>query len=119
MAFWFYRGLRRGIATTRYPKAVDAWARALPSPPAFHSSALTTPLADRLADACVSGALARDERELVIDLGRCTGCGVCIELAGGAARPSGESLLATTDRDRLTKRVPIRGDHPWRAARYR
>ena len=60
MAFWFYRGLRRGIATTRYPKAVDAWARALPSPPAFHSSAQTTPLADRLADACVSGALARD-----------------------------------------------------------
>jgi len=24
MAFWFYRGLRKGIATTRYPKTIDA-----------------------------------------------------------------------------------------------
>ena len=44
MAFWFYRGLRRGIATTGYPKTVDAWAAALPSPPAFHSARLTIEL---------------------------------------------------------------------------
>jgi len=109
MAFWFYRGLRRGIATTRYPKAFDAWANALPSAPAFHSDQLTLALVDRLVGACPSSALSRSQRELVIDLGRCTGCQHCLEVAQGAARPSGVSLLATGDRATLVKRVPIRG----------
>ena len=110
MAFWFYRGLRKGVATTRYPKQVDSWARSLPSPPAFHSARLTTELADQLERGCAARALARDDRELVIDLGRCTGCGRCIELGADVARPSGEFLLATADRAALIKRVPIRGD---------
>ncbi|MGI8507447.1 MAG: hypothetical protein ACR2MK_11730 [Solirubrobacteraceae bacterium] len=109
MAFWFYRGLRKGIATTRYPKKIDPWARRLPSPPAFHSARLTTGLADRLAHGCAASALTREGHELVIDLGRCTGCGRCIELSDGAARPSGEFLLATADRAALIKRVAIRG----------
>ena len=88
MAFWFYRGLRRGIATTSYPKTVDPWARALPSPPAFHSARLTA--------------------ELVVDVGRCTGCGRCVALGHGAAQPSGEFQLAAPDRAVLIKRVPIR-----------
>ncbi|MGH2859629.1 MAG: hypothetical protein ACRDMJ_19315 [Solirubrobacteraceae bacterium] len=110
MALWFYRGLRRGIATTRYPRAVDPWAHRLPSPPAFHSARLTTELADHLAAACMASALSRSDHELVIDLGRCTGCGRCIALGQGAAEPSGEFLLATSDRGALIKRVPIRGD---------
>jgi hypothetical protein len=81
MAFWFYRGLRRGIATTRYPNTVDGWARALPSPPAFHSARLTVQLVDRLI----------------------------VECPGGAVQPSGEFELATSDRSALVKRVPIRG----------
>ena len=101
MAFWFYRGLRRGIATTRYPKTVDAWARALPSPPAFHSARLTVELVDRLIDECPGGALSREQRELLVDLGRCTGCGRCIEIGGGAVQPSGEFELATSDRAAL------------------
>jgi len=80
MAFWFYWGLRRGIATTGYPKTVDAWAGALPSPPAFHSARLTV-----------------------------DGCGRCVELGGGAVVPSGEFALAATDRAALVKRVPIGG----------
>jgi ferredoxin-like protein FixX len=112
MASWFYRGLRRGIATTRYPKTVDAWARELPSPPAFHSNRLTAALADRLVEGCAAGALTRDDQELVIDLGRCTGCGRCIELGDGAAQPSGEFLLASSDRAALIKRVPIGGEDP-------
>ncbi|HEX4115977.1 MAG TPA: hypothetical protein VHY18_08900 [Solirubrobacteraceae bacterium] len=109
MASWFYRGLRRGIVTTRYPKAIDAWARQLPSPPAFHSARLTIALADRLVDACAAGALSRADRTLILDLGKCTACGRCIELSNGAAQPSGESLLASPDRSGLVKTVPIRG----------
>ncbi len=110
MAFWFYRGLRKGIATTRYPDAIDAWTRRLPGPPVFHSTRLTTGLADRLARECPSGALTREDGELMLDLGRCTGCGICLEHGEGVARPSGDFQLAATDRDGLLKRVPIRGD---------
>jgi len=110
MAFWFYRGVRKGIATTRYPKTVDPWARELPSAPGFHAARLTLPLVDRLVNECPAGALAREDRELVVDLGRCTGCGRCLELGHGAVRPTGEFLLASSDRAALIKRVPIRGD---------
>jgi len=110
MAFWFYRGLRRGIATTRYPKTIDAWAQALPTAPAFHSTRLTTTIARRLVAICAAGALTTDGRELVLDLGRCTACGQCIELGDGVAEPNGEFLLATADAGALIKRVAIGGD---------
>ncbi|HTX12623.1 MAG TPA: hypothetical protein VME22_28660 [Solirubrobacteraceae bacterium] len=110
MAFWFYRGLRRGIATTRYPDKLDPWARALPSAPSFHSAHLTSELVDRLSEMCPAGALARVDRELVVDLGRCSACGRCLDAGGGAVQPSGEFLLASADRAALVKRVPIRGE---------
>jgi hypothetical protein len=110
MAIWFYRGLRKGIATTRYPKTIDPWTRDLPTPPAFHSLRLTGAIADRLTRACPSGAITREGPELVVDLGRCTCCGRCLEIAGDAAAPSGAFLLATEERSALIKRVPIGGD---------
>jgi len=116
MAFWFYRGVRRGIATTRYPKTVDPWARGLPSAPGFHAARLTLPLVDRLVGECPAGALAREDQELVVDLGRCTGCGRCLEHGTGAVRSTGEFLLATSDRAALIKRLPIRGDQRTRNA---
>jgi hypothetical protein len=111
MASWFYRGLRRGIVTTRYPKGLDDWANALPSPPAFHSERLTVELADQLVSVCDSGALARTDGTLIVDLGKCTGCGRCVDAAGGAAEPSGEPLLAAVARQALIKLVPIGGGH--------
>jgi len=110
MAIWFYRGLRKGIATTRYPHAVDPWTQDLPTAPAFHSNRLTTELADRLAQACPAGAIRREGPQLVVDLGRCTGCGRCVELDGGAVTSSGEFLLASRDRAALVKHVPIDPD---------
>jgi len=110
MAIWFYRGLRKGIATTRYPKTVDGWTQDLPTAPAFHSKRLTGALADRLAQACPAGAIWREGPRLVVDLGRCTGCGRCVELDGGAVTSSGEFLLASRDRATLVKHVPIQGD---------
>ncbi|MGO9822709.1 MAG: 4Fe-4S binding protein [Solirubrobacteraceae bacterium] len=117
MALWFYRGLRRGMVTTRYPEAIDLWADQLPSPPAFHSERLTTELADRLVRGCAANALSREDHQLVIDAGRCTGCGRCVELGEGVAVASDEFLLATGDRGALIKRVPIRRDRKLRDAR--
>jgi hypothetical protein len=106
---WFLRGLRRGVVTTRYPAEIDAWTLTLRTPPAFRSQLLTRELADRLVDGCDTRALRRDGNELVLDLGACTACGQCAKLGGEAVVSSGALLLATTDRDALSKRVPIRG----------
>ncbi|HTZ63332.1 MAG TPA: hypothetical protein VMB51_04455 [Solirubrobacteraceae bacterium] len=110
MAFWFFRGVRRGIVTTRYPDVIDAWTQTLPTPPAFYSELLSTRLADHLVGICPAGALTRADRELVVDLGACSACGRCVEEGAGAVRPSGVFELSSTRRDRLLKRVPIRGD---------
>jgi hypothetical protein len=110
MALWFLRGIRRGVVTTRYPAAVDAWARDLPTPPAFRSSLLTSALAERLVASCPFGALRRDGGDLVLDLGACTGCARCLEVAGDAGARLGRWELASTDRDALVKRVAIRGE---------
>jgi hypothetical protein len=109
MAFWFVRGLRRGVVTTRYPAEVDAWARLLPTPPVFDPRKLTESLADRLVEACTSAALVREGEYLVLDLGACNACGRCLAVAGPAARASGVFELAATSRQQLVKTVPIEG----------
>jgi len=105
--FWFLRGIRKGVVTSRYPAHPDPSTAGLPSPPAFRSDLLTTELADRLAAACPSGALRRDASELVLDLGACTGCSRCGEVGGDAVTRSGDFELATRDRAALVKRIPI------------
>jgi len=108
---WFLRGLRKGVVTTRYPRAADAWSGMLPTPPMFDSSLLTEELAERLVQGCPAGALRRDGDRLVLDLGACTGCGVCGDLGGAAVVvPSGCFELASRDRLALLKRIPIGAD---------
>ena len=109
MPLWFVRGLRRGVVTTRYPARTDSSAAALPTPPAFRPEALTRELADRLCLICPSWALTRNGDVLIFDVGACTACGRCQEVAPGAVRPSGEFELATTDRAALIKRIPLLG----------
>jgi len=109
MAMRFVRGLRRGVITTRYPHKPDTSSLDLPTPPAFHPSLLTVRLADRLVHACPAHCLERTGDVLTIDLGACTGCGTCINLAGDAAQPSGHWDLATWDRRALVRDIPIRG----------
>ena len=110
MPFWFARGLRRGVVTTRYPARSDGSAAFLPTPPAFRPRQLTRELADRLVAVCPSMALRRQDDVLIFDVGACTGCGRCAEAAPDAITPSGEFELATTARSALVKRIPIRGE---------
>ena len=67
MALWFFRGLGRQVVTTRYPSVLDPWTAALPTPPSFVPSRLTTALVHRLVESCPSGALRQEDRELVLD----------------------------------------------------
>lgn len=111
MAFWFARGLRRGIVTTRYPRKDwaerDGWSTGLPSPPTFRPDRLNEALADHLVEVCPSRALSRAGKTLLVDLGACTCCGRCVDEGAGAARPSGLFELATRDRSSLVRAVPI------------
>lgn len=110
MVFWFLRGVRRGVVTTHYPDRPEPSTSDLPTPPRFRSDLLTADLADRLVAACPGPALYRDEAGLVLDLGACTGCGRCERAAAdvpGLVTRSGEFELATSDRNRLLKHIPI------------
>jgi ferredoxin-like protein FixX len=111
MAWWFMRGLRRGVVTTRYPdRPAEVWTATLTSPPVFRPEALTRQVADALVELCPSGALRREDDELVYDVGACTACGRCLGV--DATAPSEEWALAATSRADLVKRIPIRGGSP-------
>jgi ferredoxin len=109
MPLWFIRGLRRGVVTTRYPARPDASAAWLPTPPAFRPGQLTRAIADRMVAACPGPALSRQDDVLVFDVGACTACGRCAEVAPDAVTSSGVFELATTARSALIKKIPIRG----------
>ncbi|MGH3319829.1 MAG: hypothetical protein ACRDN9_06540 [Streptosporangiaceae bacterium] len=110
MAWWFFRGLRRGVITTRYPATPpDPWTATLPTPPAFRPEALTAETVAGLIDVCPSRALRREAADLVLDVGACTACGLCLAAYPDAAMPSGQIELAATDRAQLVKRIPIQG----------
>ena len=110
MPFWFARGLRRGVVTTRYPAKSDASTVFLPTPPAFRPRQLTRQTADRLVAVCPSMALRRQDDVLIFDVGACTACGRCAQAAPDAVTPSGEFELAATARSALVKRIPLRGE---------
>ena len=109
MPLWFLRGLRRGVVTTHYPGRPESSAAQLPTPPSFRAEALSPQVADLLCWVCPSHALRRDGDEIVFDVGACTACGRCQEVAPGAVRASGEFELAATNRAALIKRIPLLG----------
>ena len=110
MAHWFLRGIRRKVATTKYPAVLDAWASALPTPPSFIPARLTVELTRRLVESCPNGALREDGRELVLDVGACTACGTCQRVDPRAVVQSEVFELAATSSAHLVKRIPIEGD---------
>ncbi len=110
MAIWFLRGLRRGVVTTRYPARPDKSAADLPTPPQFLADRIPGELAVRLTAVCPSRALHREGNMLVYDVGSCTCCGRCEQIAPAVLRPSGQFELAVTVRSHLTKRIGLTGE---------
>lgn len=109
MTLWLWRGARRGVVTTAYPRRLDQSASTLPTPPSFVSDLLDRALASRLVGVCPSSALVVVENELELSVGRCTACGRCLEVAGAAGRRSPDFEWASADRRRLFVRIPIGG----------
>lgn len=82
MSKWVYRGLRTGIVTTRYPGAIDEHPGVSPGFPAGHARGEGDP--GRVVDRCPTGALARIDRRIVVDAGRCVHSFRCVR---GVADP--------------------------------
>jgi Ni,Fe-hydrogenase III small subunit/ferredoxin len=100
---WFLRGVTGRRLTTRYPRGIET------APPNFRARALLDPASTnspdawRAAQVCVPGALSiNQQNRLILDAGRCIGCGLCTEVIGDhtvTMDPGYE--LATTSRARL------------------
>jgi hypothetical protein len=110
MPSWLLRGLRRGVVTTGYPARPDPSAADLPTPPVFLPGRLSAALAAALVRVCPSRALSLAGDRLRYDVGACTACRRCLQVAGAAAAPSGEFELAATARSQLIKHIPIGAD---------
>jgi Ni,Fe-hydrogenase III small subunit/ferredoxin len=96
---WVFRGLRKGILTTRYPRRTDAYAEdgvrslARPADDAVWESGL-----DKL---CPTGAIREAHGRVRLDQGRCIGCGACVDARPGTFAWQHGSSAATTARDAL------------------
>ncbi len=101
MALWTLRGARRGIVTTRFPSRSEPEAAGWPAPPLFRDGEIGIDLALQMAAACPSSALEVAGAQLRLDLGRCTACGRCLELAQQFGRRRSEALLATRHQESL------------------
>ncbi|MFE5078362.1 NADH-quinone oxidoreductase subunit B family protein [Streptomyces halstedii] len=77
---WFWRGLREGVVTTKYPRRADDYAEQFPAAVSVrtHAPALARGEADAL---CPTGAITTDEPSRVtrLDRGRCILCRRCVE----------------------------------------
>jgi len=110
MIRWFLRGVSRPRVTTRYPRGEE------PPPAGFRARALLDPTATspreagRAAQACLPGALSLDPQDrLMLDAGRCIGCGLCVDGNGDRAITMDPGYeLATTSRERLVVGADVR-----------
>jgi Ni,Fe-hydrogenase III small subunit len=76
MSFWFWKGLRRGIQTTHYPRSMETDPGVSPGRP------LATPFAfaqeaEQAAAQCPAGAIIAHGSLVQVELGRCIHCQRC------------------------------------------
>ncbi len=118
---WILEGIRTGIATTRYPARPDPSAtQGLRVRPRVIPERCQADTCDRCVQACPTQALEITSvagREIFsLDLGRCIGCGLCVDAClRDALVMTGEIELATRSRQdlrQLTVITPASSDLP-------
>jgi Ni,Fe-hydrogenase III small subunit len=83
MSFWFWHGLRRGIATTRYPRVMESERGVSPGRPVATRFASLAE-AEQAASECPVDAIFARDGEAHVELGRCIHCQRC---RFGSSRP--------------------------------
>lgn len=76
MSFWFWRGLQKGVHTTRYPEASETAAGVTPGRPVTTQFASAQEAA-RAAQVCPVGAITEQGNSAGVNLGRCIHCQRC------------------------------------------
>jgi Ni,Fe-hydrogenase III small subunit/ferredoxin len=95
MLAWIARGLRRGIVTSRYPRAAES------ELPGFRGRVEVLAgegAGSELAAVCPTGAIAVDGGRVSLDRGRCILCGACVAAAPERFRFSGAYETASRRR---------------------
>jgi Ni,Fe-hydrogenase III small subunit/ferredoxin len=75
VSIWVLRGLRDGIATTRWPRRPDPYADTWRGPVTVRPGAPAVPAAEAL---CPTGAIEERDGLVRVDQGKCILCGRCV-----------------------------------------
>ncbi|MFJ2297071.1 NADH:ubiquinone oxidoreductase [Streptomyces sp. NPDC087894] len=125
---WFWRGLREGMVTTRYPKRPDTYANAFPAAIAVREA--PPPLTAREAtELCPTRAITVDDADMAqVDRGRCILCGRCTRgrpdiftqgHGSETAAPGRTGLIVPQTAGDDTALTALRKDLASRTARFR
>jgi len=76
MSFWFWNGLRRGIQSTRYPKAPETAPGVTPGRPVATAFASVAEASRAVSD-CPVHAITAEDRVALVDLRSCIHCQRC------------------------------------------
>jgi Ni,Fe-hydrogenase III small subunit len=117
MANWVLSGLRMGVKTTRYPRAMDGTPGVSPGLPV--GRALKEGTVGELVARCPTGALLREGHRIAVDYRRCVHCFRCVRgtsevlpWQGGyewarAARPTADGGFASAEADSAGSGRPL------------
>jgi Ni,Fe-hydrogenase III small subunit/ferredoxin len=104
MSMWVLRGLRGGVATTRWPGRSDEYADSWRGPVVVRAEAEDVP-----AGICPTGAIQYTDR-LRVDQGKCILCGRCVaampEVFAWSAGATGPAAAALTRQALVVPSVP-------------
>lgn len=77
---WIFRGLRKGVVTTTWPKRPDSYFDSWSGVATARSDILcpTEAVAEAVCAGCPTGAIHQERGLLSIDQGACIGCGLCL-----------------------------------------
>jgi Ni,Fe-hydrogenase III small subunit/ferredoxin len=96
---WFWRGLREGVVTSRYPARPDPYADGFPGAVTVHDPAAA--LTPGEAALCPTGAITTGPAGVRLDRGRCVLCGRCVRARPDVFAFAGGAETATVTRASL------------------
>ncbi len=113
---WVLEGLRTGVVTTRYPARPDSTSAHLRIRPLlFVERCQAAAGCDACIHACLPQALALEQSQgrlaLMLDLGRCIGCGLCAATCpDDAIKMTSDVELAVHSPDALLQTAQLDAD---------